>query len=373
MREPRMSDPIQKKICVLAGDGVGPEVIAPALSILDGVARNAGFDLTIRHAAIGGDALDRFGVPFPDETLELCLSSDAILLGAVGGPRWDGNAPEMRPEKGLLGIRKGLGLYGNLRPVRQIPALLKCSTLRPEVVSGVDLVVVRELTGGLYFGEPRGITGAAGAETGINTMVYEHQEVARIARKAFDVARIRHRKVTSVDKANVLEVSRLWRQVVTEVHEEYPDVELSHQYVDNCAMQMVLKPIQFDVILTENTFGDILSDIGGVLTGSIGTLPSASLGDGPALYEPVHGSAPDIAGRNLANPIGAIGCVAMMLEISFGRPDLARRVEMAVEQVLADGYCTADLAGCGGKPIGTTDFAGRVRDHLSAAARVVAP
>ncbi|HYK89445.1 MAG TPA: 3-isopropylmalate dehydrogenase [Acidobacteriota bacterium] len=363
----------KKKISVLAGDGIGPEVVTPALAVLTAVAEDAGFELDIRHGAIGGDALDRFGVPLPDETLEVCLSSDAILLGAVGGPRWDSNPPELRPEKGLLGIRKGLALYGNLRPVRQMAGLLKCSTLKPEVGAGVDLVVVRELTGGLYFGKPRGITGTPGEETGFNTMIYQRHEIDRIARQAFELARIRRKRVTSVDKANVLEVSRLWRQVVNETWTEYPDVELSHQYVDNCAMQMVLQPSQFDVILTENTFGDILSDIGGVLTGSIGTLPSASLGDGPALYEPVHGSAPDIAGRDLANPIGAIGCIALMLEISFGRADLARRINGAIEQVIADGFCTADLAGSGGKAIGTTEFSGRVMDKLALAGRAVAP
>ncbi len=368
-----MSGSCNKKICVLAGDGIGPEVTAPAVAILERVARDAGLDLDFQQALIGGVALDHFGVPLPENTLSLCRSSDAVLLGAVGGPRWDTNPPEMRPEKGLLALRKGLGLYGNLRPVRQMPALLKCSTLKPEVVSGVDLVVVRELIGGLYFGMPRGITGVGGEETGYNTMIYERREVDRIARKAFALARIRRKKVTSVDKANVLEVSRLWRHVVTEVHREYPDIELSHMYVDNCAMQLVLQPSQFDVLLTENMFGDILSDIGGVLTGSIGTLPSASLGDGPALYEPVHGSAPDIAGKNLANPIGAIGCVAMMFELSFGRPDLGCRVDRAVEQVLADGYCTADLVGAGGKPIGTAEFAERVQAYLSAGAEAAAP
>jgi len=366
-----MTESSQKKICILAGDGIGPEVTRAAIAILESVADTAGFDLQMSHGAIGGEALDRFGVPLPDETLQMCLTSDAILLGAVGGPRWDSNPPELRPEKGLLGVRKGLGLYGNLRPVRQMPALLKCSTLKPEVVSGVDLVVVRELTGGLYFGEPRGISGARGAESGFNTMVYQRREIDRIARKAFELARIRRKRVTSVDKANVLEVSRLWRQVVSEVHRDYPDVELNHQYVDNCAMQMVLRPAQFDVILTENTFGDILSDIGGVLTGSIGTLPSASLGDGPALYEPVHGSAPDIVGKNLANPIGAIGCVAMMFEITFGRADIARLIDKAVEQVLADGYCTSDLTGSGGKPVGTTEFASRVQDYLASAVKGV--
>jgi 3-isopropylmalate dehydrogenase len=362
-----------KRICVLAGDGIGPEVTAQAVAVFELAAGSAGLNLSIRTGSIGGAALDHFGVPLPRETLEMCLGSDAILLGAVGGPRWDSNPPELRPEKGLLEIRKRLGLFGNIRPVRQMTALLNCSTLKPEIVSGVDLVVVRELTGGLYFGKPRGIGGDPGSETGFNTMVYERREIERIARKAFELARLRRGKVTSVDKANVLEVSRLWRQVVTETHGEYADVELSHQYVDNCAMQMVLRPTQFDVILTENTFGDILSDIGGVLTGSIGTLPSASIGDGPALYEPVHGSAPDIVGRDLANPIGAIGCIAMMFEISFGRSDIARRINGSLERVLSDGYCTADLAVPGGKKVGTTEFASRVCDHFAAATERSSP
>ncbi len=349
----------------MPGDGIGPEVMEPAVAILEQVAAIAGIQVTATQASIGGDALDRFGVPLPEETLATCRNSDAVLLGAVGGPKWDSNPPQLRPEKGLLGIRKGLGLYGNIRPVRALPALLNCSTLKPEVVGGVDLVVVRELTGGLYFGEPRGVSGAAGSEVGLNSMLYHRYEVERIARKAFDLARMRRKTVTSVDKANVLEVSRLWRQVVEDVHQDFPDVDLNHQYVDNCAMQMVLRPTQFDVILTENTFGDILSDIGGVLTGSIGTLPSASVGDGPALYEPVHGSAPDITGRDLANPIGAIGCVAMMFEISFRRPDLGARISGAIDRVLGQGYCTHDLSRSGGRHLGTREFARRIQEEIA--------
>jgi 3-isopropylmalate dehydrogenase len=362
-----------KKICVLPGDGIGPEVLRPAVAILQTLAREAGLDLAVEERSIGGDALDRFGTPLPEETLEECRRSDAVLLGAVGGPKWDQNPPELRPERGLLGIRKGLGLYGNLRPVRQSPALVDCSTLRPEVVRGVDLVVVRELTGGLYFGEPRGISGERGAEVGSNTMVYHRYEVERIARHAIELARRRRRKVTSVDKANVLEVSRLWRQVVVEVHRDYPDVELDHQYVDNCAMQLVLRPSQFDVLVTENTFGDILSDIGGVLTGSIGTLPSASVGDGPSLYEPVHGSAPDIAGKNLANPLGALGCAAMMLELSFGRADLARRLDRATEAVLARGCRTRDLARGGEQAMPADAFVREIEGELAALAGAAAP
>jgi 3-isopropylmalate dehydrogenase len=360
-----MNDPNSKTVCVLAGDGIGPEVIGPAVSVLEQVADIAGFRVRTIRAAIGGEALDRFGDPLPDETLQICRTSDAVLLGAVGGPRWDSNPPNLRPEKGLLGIRKGLGLYGNLRPVRQLRPLLDCSTLKPEVVDGIDLIVVRELTGGLYFGEPRGISGEPGSEVGLNSMRYQRFEIERIARKAFDLARLRRRNLTSVDKANVLEVSRLWRQVVESIHSGYSDVTLSHQYVDNCAMQMVLRPSQFDVILTENTFGDILSDIGGVLTGSIGTLPSASVGDGPSLYEPVHGSAPDIVGKDLANPIGTIGCVAMMFEISFGRPDLARRITDAIDRVLAQGFRTRDLSRSGGTLVGTRAFADRVQEQIA--------
>jgi 3-isopropylmalate dehydrogenase len=249
--------------------------------------------------------------------------------------------------------------------VRQLRPLLDCSTLKPEVVDGIDLVVVRELTGGLYFGEPRGISGAPGSEVGLNSMRYHRFEIERIARKAFDLARLRRHNLISVDKANALEVSRLWRQVVESIHSEYADVSLSHQYVDNCAMQMVLRPSQFDVILTENTFGDILSDIGGVLTGSIGTLPSASVGDGPSLYEPIHGSAPDIVGQDLANPIGTIGCVAMMFEMSFGRHDMAKRITEAIDRVLAQGYRTRDLARSGGTPVGTRAFAAKVQEQIA--------
>jgi 3-isopropylmalate dehydrogenase len=359
-----MANSLRKSICILPGDGIGPEIMESATAILRRVAQSSGYLLDLREAAVGGDALDRFGSPIPDETIQACQSSDAVLLGAVGGPKWDSHPTHLRPEKGLLGLRKGLELWANLRPVRQIPSLLECSTLRPEVVSGIDLIVARELTGGLYYGEPRGIGMESGEEIGINTMIYRRHEIERIARTAFDLARKRRRKVTSVDKANVLEVSALWRKIVEEVHLRYADVALSHQYVDNCAMQLVLKPIQFDVILTENTFGDILSDIGGVLTGSIGTLPSASVGRGPALYEPVHGSAPDIAGTDAANPVGMIECVAMMFEFSFGRPDLAAKITRAVDRALADGYRTRDLCRDGEKPTSCSRFGSEVLSCL---------
>lgn len=352
------------RVCVLPGDGIGAEVTGEAVRILETVAESAGLTVATDEAAIGGDAIDRFGVPLPEETLRKCREADAVLLGAVGGPAWDSNPPHLRPEKGLLGIRKALGLYGNLRPVRQFHELLNASTLKPEIVDGVDLVVVRELTGGLYFGEPRGIEGEGPGQRGCNTMAYTRAEIERIARKAFDLARRRRCRLTSVDKSNVLEVSRLWRSIVDEMANEFPDVSVSHQYVDNCAMQLVLRPTQFDVILTENTFGDILSDIGGVLTGSIGTLPSASVGDGPSLYEPVHGSAPDIAGRNIANPIGAIGCVAMMFELSFGRPDLCEVINGAVGRTLADGFRTKDLVPGGESAAGTKEFARAVLERL---------
>jgi 3-isopropylmalate dehydrogenase len=354
-----------KNICVLPGDGIGPEIVDSALAVLKQVSAQAGFEIATTIEAIGGMAIDSAGDPLPERTRTNCLASDAVLLGAVGGPKWDSNPSHLRPEKGLLGIRKAMGLYGNIRPVKMLPSLIDCSTLKPEVVSGVDFVVVRELTGGLYFGEPKGISGEKGAEVGLNTMVYHRYEIERIARKAFDLARTRRKKVTSVDKANVLEVCQLWRAVVEEIHREYKDVELNHILVDNCAMQMVLKPTQFDVLLTENMFGDILSDIGGVLTGSIGTLPSASVGDGPALYEPIHGSAPDIAGKDMANPIGTIGSVAMMLEHSFGRADLAKRIYGAIEQVLKDGYCTGDIAKSGGKVVGTKEMTAGILDRLN--------
>ena len=277
-----------KRICVLPGDGIGPEIVASALVVLQQVAASAGLAIELREEAIGGAAIDAFNNPLPEATLRCSLESDAVLLGAVGGPKWDPNPPELKPETGLLDIRKALGLYGNLRPVKMLPMLVDCSTLKPEVVSGVDFVVVRELTGGLYFGKPRGIESKPDGEIGFNNMIYSRFEIERIARKAFDLARLRRHRVTSVDKANVLEVCQLWRKVVAEIASEYPDVELDHILVDNCAMQMVLRPTRFDVLLAENMFGDILSDIGGVLTGSIGTLPSASVGDGPALYEPIH-------------------------------------------------------------------------------------
>jgi len=368
-----MASSAAKTICLLPGDGIGPEVLVPAVEVFVQAAYFAGFEYTLLRGDIGGDALERAGVPLTDETVEMCRASDAVLLGAVGDPRWDSNPPHLRPEMGLLKIRKELGLYANLRPVRPMPCLLDCSPLKPEIVSGIDFVVVRELAGGLYYGEPRGITGEPGEETAFNTMVCCRNEVERIAKTAFQLARRRRKRVTSVDKADYLEVGRLWRRVVEEVAQGYPDVELSHQYVDNCAMQMVLRPAQFDVVLAENTFGGIMGDIGGMLTGSIATLPSASVGDGPCLYAPVHGSAPHLAGKNQANPAGAIGCVAMMFETSFARPDISAAIRRAVEYVLQQGRRTGDLSRVGGEPAHADAFAQLVQERLSTELEAVVP
>jgi len=297
--------------------------------------------------------LDATGVPLPAETLEKCKASDAVLLGALGGPKWDGNPPGKKPENGLLGLRAGLGLYANLRPARIYPALANASTLKREVVEGVDLLIVRELTGGIYFGKPRGISKEGDEEVGINTEIYRTSEIRRIAKVGFEAARKRRRKLTSVDKANVLEASQLWRRVVIEVGKDFPDIELSHLYVDNCAMQLIANPKQFDVVVTSNLFGDILSDEAAMLTGSIGMLPSASLGGSIGMYEPVHGSAPDIAGKDIANPIATIASLAMMLKYSFGLQKESDAVEQAIVSVLEAGYRTADLKEEGKTTVGT--------------------
>jgi 3-isopropylmalate dehydrogenase len=294
---------------------------------------------------IGGCAVEATTVPLPAETIAVCNNAEAILLGAVGGPQWDSKRPEVRPEQGLLQLRQRLGLYVNLRPAKVLDSLINMSALKPNLVRGTDLVIVRELMGGIYFGNPRGIFAKNGERMGINTEVYREHEVERVAHRAFQLARTRRRKVTSVDKANVLETSRLWREVVTRIARSYPDVELNHLYVDSCAMQLIDRPTSFDVILTNNMFGDILSDEAAMLTGSIGLLPSASLGEHAALYEPVHGSAPDIAGRNRANPVGAIASVAMMLRYSFRMEAVAEAVETAIEKVLKRGVRTPELPG----------------------------
>ena len=333
------------RIVVLAGDGIGPEVTREARRVLEAVAPRHGLKLQFADEQIGGASIDAHGTPLRDEVVALAKQSRAVLLGAVGGPKWDALPVDRRPEKGLLRIRKELGLYANLRPASVFPALIEASTLRPEVVNGIDLLVVRELTGGLYFGEPRGLgQTAAGRREARNTLVYDEDEIARIARVAFESARRRRRHVTHVHKANVLETSQLWMQVVEEVARDFPDVTLAHQLVDSCAMLLVRDPGRFDVIVTENLFGDILSDEAAQITGSLGMLPSASLGDGGiGLYEPVHGSAPDIAGRDLANPLAAMLSAAMLLEHSLDAPAAAAEVREAVTAVLAAGHRTADL------------------------------
>ena len=336
---------VGKHILILEGDGIGPEIVREARKVMDVV--NAKFDLglTFENELMGGCAIDVHGVPLADSTLEKARKADAILLGAVGGPKWDKLDRSIRPEKGLLKIRSQLGLYANLRPALLYPQLVDASSLKPEVVSGLDILIVRELAGGIYFGEPRGIRVLENGEReGYNTYKYSESEIIRIGRTAFEMARKRSGKVCSVDKANVLEATMLWREVMDTLHKEYPDVELSHMYVDNAAMQLVRAPKQFDVLVTGNMFGDILSDAAAMLTGSIGMLPSASLDkDGRGMYEPCHGSAPDIAGQGIANPLATILSVSMMLRYSLGYPQVADAIEVAVGKVLDQGYRTADI------------------------------
>lgn len=328
-------------IVLLPGDGIGPEVVAAAEQVLVAVGAAFGHQWTFERHALGGVALRQGGPPLPQPTLRACLDADAILLGAVGDPAFDREQPDRRPERGLLDLRRELGAFANLRPARVWPGLESCSPLKPEIVAGTDFVVVRELTGGLYYGEPRGLV----ADAAVNTMRYSSAEVERIAHVAFREARRRDRHVTSVDKANVLEVSQLWRAVVSHVAETYPDVRLDHMYVDNCAMQIALNPTQFDVILTENLFGDVLSDEAGAVAGSLGLLPSASIGEGPGLFEPVHGSAPALAGKDAANPIGAIASAAMLLRHGLGLTAEADLVEQACQHALQSGVRTRDIGG----------------------------
>jgi 3-isopropylmalate dehydrogenase len=345
------------KIAVLPGDGIGTEVTPEAEKVLRAVGREVGLGLEFERAICGGAAIDATGQPLPPESLRLCQQSDAILFGAVGGPKWDTLPQEQRPERGLLAIRKTLDLFANLRPATCFPMLVDASPLKRAIVEGTDLMVVRELTGGLYFGEPRGRESLPdGGERAVNTMAYTSREIERVARAAFEVARKRRKRLTSVDKANVLVVSQLWREVVTRVSREYPDVTLEHVLVDNCAMALVNRPTQFDTIVTENTFGDILSDEAAILAGSMGMLPSASLGGRVGLYEPVHGSAPDIAGKGMANPIAAILSAAMLLRYSLDRGPDADRVEAAVLEVLNEGYRTADIGSPGTRSVGTGEM-----------------
>ncbi len=341
------------KILILPGDGIGAEVTSAALDVLKAVAKKFGHTLEWSEGLLGGIAIHKTGTPLPQDTIDKALAADATLMGAVGLPEFDNTAPEKRPEKGLLGIRAALEVYANLRPVRAWPSLVESSPLKNHLVEGVDLLIVRELRGGLYYGTPRGIEG----DRAVNTMVYTRREIERVTRMAFRLARQRRKKLTSVDKSNVLEVSQLWRRVVNDVAKDFSDVELDHMLVDTCSMQLVLNPRRFDVLVMENMFGDILSDEGAVLAGSIGMLPSASLGESKGLYEPVHGSAPDIAGQNKANPLGAIGSVGAMLEYTFGLMKEAEAVNVAIGKVLESGCVTADLRPQG-KPA-TTEQVGR--------------
>ncbi|MFO7857396.1 MAG: 3-isopropylmalate dehydrogenase [Ectothiorhodospiraceae bacterium] len=343
------------RLLMLPGDGIGPDIVAEAVKVLDALRAHHGLDVSVEHGLIGGAAVDAQSVPLPDETLDQARASDAVLLGAVGGPAYDGLERSLRPERGLLAIRSHLGLFGNLRPAILYPQLAGASALRPEIVAGLDIMIVRELTGGIYFGEPRGIrTLESGERQGYNTLVYSESEIRRIGRLAFETARARNGRLCSVDKANVLETTELWRETMTALADEYPDVALTHMYVDNAAMQLVRDPKQFDVIVTGNLFGDVLSDCAAMLTGSIGMLPSASLDEsGRGLYEPVHGSAPDIAGQDRANPLATILSLAMLLRYSLGEAALADRIEAAVGRVLDDGLRTADIHGDGNHLVGT--------------------
>ncbi len=354
------------KIAVLPGDGIGPEIVREALKVMDVLNKHFGLDAQWQEAGIGGAGYEASGDPYPEATQKLAHTSDAVLLGAVGGPQWEQIDKPLRPEAGLLRIREDLGLFANYRPTRVHRQLLEASTLKPEVIDGVDIMVVRELVSGIYFGQPRGIETRDGERYGFNTMGYRESEIRRIARKAFEAARLRSNRVCSVEKANVLDVSELWRNVVTELHEsEFSDVELSHMYVDNAAMQLIRNPKQFDVIVTGNLFGDILSDEASMLTGSIGMLPSASMGEKFAMYEPIHGSAPDIAGENRANPLATILSVSMMLRYSLGRTDLAEKVEQAVEEALDDGIRTIDLAAVGEASVSCSGMGDAVCERLA--------
>ena len=358
---------MSKKIAVLPGDGIGIEIVAEAVKVLDYLKKN-GLDIELAEAPVGGAGYDAAGKPLPDETLELVKNADAILLGAVGGPQYESLPRELRPERGLLGLRSELGLFANLRPAILYPQLADASSLKPDVVAGLDIMIVRELTGGIYFGEPRGIrVKENGEREGFNTLVYSESEVDRIARVAFDIAMKRGKRLCSVDKANVLEVSELWREVVINAGADYPDVELSHMYVDNAAMQLVKWPKQFDVMVTKNMFGDILSDAAAMLTGSIGMLPSASLdANSKGMYEPIHGSAPDIAGKGVANPLATILSVAMMLRYSLDQALLADNIETAVGKVLDRGLRTPDIMAAGCREVGTVEMGEAVINELSA-------
>ena len=354
---------MQATIAILGGDGIGPEVVAESMKVLDAISVKFDHDFNLKNEMIGGCAIDKFGTALPDQTLETCNNSDAIILGAVGGPKWDDPAAKTRPEDGILAVRKSLGLFANLRPVKVYPALINSSPIKPNLLQGVDMMVLRELTGGLYFGKPKKRWNTSQGRRGVDTLKYTEKEIERILRVGFELALNRNKKLTSVDKQNVLESSRLWREIAVELSSEYPEVELEHILVDNAAMQLIRNPASFDVIVSENTFGDILTDEASVLSGSMGMLPSASLAELPgkkskitklSLYEPIHGSAPDIAGKGIANPIGSILSTAMMLRLSFGLNQEAEAIEKAVDSALSEGYRTADIASDGGTVVNTT-------------------
>jgi len=350
------------KIALIKGDGIGPEIIEEAVKVLDAVASCFDFDFEYEEALMGGCAYDIIGDPLPQETINISLNSDAVLFGAIGGEKWDSLPREKRPESGLLRFRKELGVYANLRPAVVYDELINASSLKPEIIKGVDIMVVRELIGGIYFGEPKGRT----VDKGWNTMVYTRMEIERIAHQAFRIAQKRDKRVCSIDKANVLDVSQLWRDVVAEISEQYPDVELSHMYVDNAAMQLILNPKQFDVMLTGNIFGDILSDEASMLCGSIGLLPSASVGEKIGVYEPIHGSAPDIAGQGIANPIATIASASMMLRHALGENGAAKKIDNAIKRALKEGYRTKDLAQYDAKEICSTSEIGSIIANYAA-------
>ena len=349
------------KIALLKGDGIGPEIVDEAVKVLDKIGQKYGHKFEYTQGYLGGESIDRYGVPLSKETTEICKSSDSVLLGAVGGPEWDNIEPEKRPEKGLLAIRKELGVYTNLRPAILFNVLKDASPLKSEIIgNGLDIMIVRELTGGLYFGQRE-----YSEEKAHDTLSYTRAEIERIAKKAFEIAKLRNKKLTSVDKRNVLDTSKLWRKIVNEISKDYPEVEVSHMYVDNAAMQLIANPGQFDVILTENMFGDILSDEASMLTGSLGMLSSASLGEGKiGLYEPSHGSAPDIVGQNIANPIATVLSAAMMLRYSFGLSEEADAIEKAVDKALQDGYRTTDIYTEGMKKVGTIEMGDRIAERI---------
>jgi len=362
---------MQFNLTVLPGDGVGPEVTAEAIKVLQAVGKKFGHSFNLNYAPVGGIAIDETGEPLPEATLKMCQSSDAVLLGAVGGPKWDDPKAKTRPEAGLLALRKGLGLFANLRPVKVSPMLVNSTNLKPEVIKGVDLVVVRELTGGLYFARPKRQWQTSKGRKATDTMTYSEQEIERIVRVGFELARTRRKKLTSVDKANVLESSRLWHQVATEVSQNYPDIELDHMYVDACAMRLIQNPAYFDVVVTENMFGDILTDEASMLAGSMGMLPSASIAGVPkegtrifGLYEPIHGSAPRRAGQNMVNPIATILSAAMMLRYSLALSAEAKAIETAVERGLQEGYRTYDIMDEGKTKVGTKEMGDLVAGRI---------